>query len=431
MKIINITQFPNNYAGLFRFLLMTLVLLAAGCTSKSPRQYTVNFVVHATPQSSEQLIYLTGNHEKLGNWNTKYLPLDKFSDSIWQTTLTFNEGEKLSFKVTAGSWWAEALDEKGQIYPNQEAVIRSDTVISFSVFGWLNEFTDGKLHLNAEQHQAKKPVLRIDDDWLFMSGDSAEWAKEAYDDSRWRKTNSYIDWDKNTGPKWEGIGWFRFHVTIDSTLWNRSFGMLVSQLGASEFYYNGRLIYTIGKIGNSKETTQTLQNRLWKELKFDPKPEHVLAVRYANYDWKKQQELGFSPGFNIFLKDIDSILESVVKDTKSSMIQQMVFTAIPLILALLHLLLFSFYRRLRQNLFFAISLIGFAGINYFGIQKFIETNPDIIILFLSGFEPSCERGHLFFVAYQLCYFLREASPPLDLFRSTFAVDDTGTRALSG
>ena len=78
---------------------------------------------------------------------------------------------------------------------------------------------------------------------------------------------------------WEGIGWFRLHITIDSTLFNKPLGLGIRQAGVSEIYLDGTLIYTFGIL--SLEDTTTINN--WtavpKVISFDRKKSYVIAVR--------------------------------------------------------------------------------------------------------------------------------------------------------
>src|SRR5674476_1703370 len=92
--------------------------------------------------------------------------------------------------------------------------------------------------------------------------------------------------------------------------------------------------------------------------------------------------------FALYLKDMKTILYSVQENLGGFITNQITFTLIPLILFMLHLFLFGFYPKQRQNLFYALSLLGFAGITYFGYQKSIAINPDTIVLFYQLNEVS-------------------------------------------
>jgi hypothetical protein len=52
---------------------------------------------------SNQKVYLTGNTEKLGDWNPNTVELENVSDQEWSKIISLNEGEKIQFKITAES----------------------------------------------------------------------------------------------------------------------------------------------------------------------------------------------------------------------------------------------------------------------------------------------------------------------------------------
>ena len=233
---------------------------------------------------------------------------------------------------------------------------------------------------DAQSFAPKRPDLTLVGFWRYHSGDSAAWADPMYNDSAWVVTDPYIRWTQSSDPHWDGLGWFRFHMQIDSTLWNRTLAISIKQLGASQIYYNGRLLYSFGKIGSSAATTEPNAMSWWQEFKIDPKYDQLLAVRYANHNWKRLLKLGYYPGFVISLKDLNTAFKTAVR-VRINAVRQMVFTWIPLILFLLHLSLYGFLRKQRQNLFYAICMLGFAGITYFNYEKTLIVNVSTIILF--------------------------------------------------
>ena len=223
--------------------------------------------------------------------------------------------------------------------------------------------------------------MALDNFWKYHPGNNFDWAAENYDDTSWRTVDTYLFWKDSTDLKWDGIGWFRFHFIADTSIWNKSLAISINQMGASEIYYNGKLIYSFGKIGNSAKEFIPSQVRTWKELKIEPKYNQVIAIKYANYNWNQQENLGFGPGFIVYLKDINTTFTNIYNQIYTMTLRQMIFTIIPLILFLLHITLYGFYPKLKENLFYAICIIGFGGITYFGNQKFISTDPNTIILF--------------------------------------------------
>ncbi len=149
--------------------------------------------------------------------------------------------------------------------------------------------------------------------WKFHRGDSAVWASPEFNDSEWETTNTRLD--PNTLPKsrWYGVAWFRLHLAVDSTLWNRPLALNVWQVGASEIYLDGRLVAQFGKVGSSKRDEEgyaTINTDFLpppKSIVFG-KTNHVIAVRFSNFNLEKYSHL--EQGFRIVLSDLNSAIAS-------------------------------------------------------------------------------------------------------------------------
>ena len=369
-------------------IILSQIFLLNGCSEKIPLDKKVKFIVRLNDKLFNYNLYLSGNDTILGNWNAKAVPMEKISDSEWVKTISFKEGERIEFKANSGSWWAEPLDSCQNLYGNFKLKIVKDTNFIINVFGWSNKIINGIPVLYPKRFLPQRNNLVLDNLWKYHPGNNPEWKNLNYNDSQWVQTDSYLNWTKDTDPKWENTGWFRFHCYADSSIWNTTLAFTLTQLGASEIYYNGKLLFSCGNVGTSADSFIPLQNRKWMEFRIDPQYKQLFAVRYANYKWKEQIDLGFTPGFALYIKDMKTILYSLQENLSSIVTNQITFTVIPLILFFLHLFLFIFYPKQRQNLFYALSLLGFAGITYFGYQKSIAVNPASIILFYQLNEVS-------------------------------------------
>ncbi len=358
-------------------LISTLPLLFISCKEKLPNQKFVKFIAKLHKPTTATKVYLTGNNIKLGNWDPLYLPMTKENDSLWSVRLEFVKGEKLEYKVTCGSFWTQAVNNDEKYYDNFKLDVKSDTVVTVDVFGWLNKMSNGIPVLSSERFRPKRPNLELEDLWRYYPGDSLKWAEKKYEDRNWVLTDSYIQWSRSSEPEWNGIGWFRFHMYVDSSLWNKTLAIKIEELGASQIYYNGKLLYSFGNVEVNKYQPNAMT--WWQEFKIDPQYEQVIVVRYANYDWKSLKELGYYPGFLISIKNLNSAFRTAV-DLRENSERQMFFTLIPLILALVHLSLYGFLRIQRQNLYYAICMLGFAGLTYFNYTRNLVVDVDRIIL---------------------------------------------------
>ena len=77
-------------------------------------------------------------------------------------------------------------------------------------------------------------------------------------------------------------------------------------------------------------------------------------------------------GFDDYLDLLAAVIRSTEADTrrhiKEAMLYQVLFTAVPLTLAILHLFLFLFYRQLRQNFYYAVFTASFGAYSFFTHQ---------------------------------------------------------------
>ena len=378
-------SFLKNKIHFFKFKFFSTILLLfaslIGCSFNNTNVHKVTFEVTLKNSIDNKKVFISGDQPELGNWKPDLIELTKINDSTFEKTMSFKDGEKIQFKFTSGTWWQEALNSKRALFKNLNLKVKNDTLIKIKVYSWKNTFKNGIVVLNEKRFRPEREQLAVENFWRYHPGNNFEWAAENYNDSSWREVDSYLKWKDSTGLQWDNVGWFRFHFIADTSIWNKTLALSINQLGASEIYYNGKLLYSFGEIGKSEKDFKPQQVRIWKELKIEPKLNQLFAVRYANYNWRKQEALGFTPGFILYLKDVNTTFTNVYNQTYIMTLRQMIFTIIPLILFLLHITLYGFYPKLKANLFYAICILGFGGITYFGYQKFISTDPNTIILF--------------------------------------------------
>ena len=215
--------------------------------------------------------------------------------------------------------------------------------------------------------------------WKYHPGDNPEWASPTFDDTEWESGGTLDTLVLQNGrfeSEWEGIGWFRLHVSVpDRQLWNTPLALLmIYHAGASEIYLDGELIYAFGKVGTRKEEEEPYWERNPQVVSFSGQTDHVIAVRYSN----------FSSPFGFWL-DVVTLKESIigrVTMVRHGTTLQMVWTAITVFLMLQHLLLFFFFPRAKENLYFAISTGSIGAFIFLTFQFALWTTSNTQILFL-------------------------------------------------
>lgn len=347
-----------------RFLFLSLVILSlAGCSiiRGSPVRVYVRVVAKSMPAGSQ--IYLAGATSAFGNWKADGVPLVRQPDGTWAGTVMLPAGKTLQFKITRGHWWTEAIDERGpQGGAYQTIRATTDTTLNLEISKWMD--IDGGLTTLAASDIPAKEVLGIQYGWRYHAGDDSRWSARVFDDSSWEIVNCRLDADNLPVGGWNGKGWFRLNLDIDSSLWNVPVALSFRQAGSSEVYVDGRLRYIVGPAFRVSDTSSVpVLTRNPGILVFGSGRHHVIAVRYAT---TVEQVLPYSK-IPAFFEGFQPWLENVatsVAGARTASVREWVFTTILVALALLHLILFVFYPRLRENLYYALSTLGVAGVWY-------------------------------------------------------------------
>jgi serine phosphatase RsbU (regulator of sigma subunit) len=187
--------------------------------------------------------------------------------------------------------------------------------------------------------------------WRYQPGDDPAWAGPAFDDHAWARFTPY---DYHQLPEgWTGKGWFRLAVWVDSSVAGKPLGFNIHHLGASEVYVDGQLFVRIGRIDSTGGTAHTLRR--------DPRPRalsltagpHLIALRYATlYEQEFWEKGGFQVGIRIawgWVEDLSLAWSQVHQRQRllTGIIVTLLWT-----LAFVHLLIFLFYRKGIENLWF-------------------------------------------------------------------------------
>lgn len=362
----------------YRLFLFLLLLTAWSCKT-SFREYEVTFMALPDSLPAGSTIHLTGNQFKLGNWRPDGPALNPQPDGSWTKTLKFEKDAQLEYKFTRGSWRNEAFSVEGLEFPNFTLTVTRDTTVTVRIPYWRDTYR-GKTVLSYERMVNKVGNLELFENWRYHPGDDPAWAAPDFEDREWETVNPLLPFDQYPASGWPGIGWFRTHLTIDSSLWAVPLAIFVDQAGASEVYLNGRMLYRFGEVSAAKEGEQPFFDRTPRAIVFDNQHDQVLAVRYSNHSAEYLKQIGYEAGFLIRLGHLNSYTQGRIEEVRNASLSQIIFSAVPLTLALVHLLMFIFYPAAKENLFYAVSMIGFAALSYVNFQFFFTNSVHSIIL---------------------------------------------------
>jgi serine phosphatase RsbU (regulator of sigma subunit) len=221
---------------------------------------------------------------------------------------------------------------------------------------------DSVIDITQTKLDTTKTNISFDGKWKYHPGDDTTWAEINYNDSAWNELNNNFQMDSIESGTWNGIGWFRKTFIIDSTMFNKPVAFIVNQKGASEFYLNGKLVKTFGTINKDIEKEETYNpQKIPFTVVLDTSKTQELAIRYANnkaqeYYERYNNSANFA-GFTLEISSNNRAISSKVINVFSWTILWTTIGAITFAFALLHLLIFVFYSRERENLFYGL----FAG----------------------------------------------------------------------
>ncbi len=244
-----------------------------------------------------------------------------------------------------------------------------------------------------EKFDLTQGYFYLTQNWRYRAGDPAEavrlWANADFADSSWEMVDSRLQLDQLPQSGWNGSGWFRLHLTVDSLLLNRPLAFNLFHYGASEVYLDGVLLYQFGKVSASRAGEAGF-NAIGQQPKFIVfrQTKHLIAVRYSGFNVLRHRpptmtELGFRMGIG----DLNHSQMLRAWHTRFFTFVEALTIAVPLSFAILHFLLFLFYRRDRANFYFAMftATIGLWGL--LEHRPFYVTDANSALLLLRLISP--------------------------------------------
>ena len=349
---------------LYQIIILLLTLFSTTIILAQTKNIIIIAETKTLPDDSQ--VYIAGNTDHLGNWN-EMLPMEKVTDYRWSFETTAETGDTLEFKFTLGGWMTEAVDSAGMEYPNFVHVVTEDATLEYSIPGWRGQ-VQRKIILSPERLKNKAGQIDLYEDWKYRIGDDTAWANPNFDDSNWEMINPFLNREVFEKLDWTGNIWFRNYILVDSSFWGQPFGFVFSCMGAAEIYLDGKLLYKYGEVGDSEESEVTDLDRTPRHIVFKENETHVIAVRYSNFVAEEIIKYDVPAGFFAVIGELDMFISYRIENVRRISIIQMAFSAFLLAFAIMHLLLFVFYPKAKENLLYSISMLSFAIVIYTDIQ---------------------------------------------------------------
>ncbi len=251
--------------------------------------------------------------------------------------------------------------------------------------------------------------IKLNHFWKYHKGDSIKWANPAINDSKWKYIQTELDLLKIPVGTFENCGWFRLHIEVDTQFVNKPLLLMLSQQGASEIYLDGKLLHKFGKIDPHNILMDEPFNPHYFPINitFESKRNHLIAVRYRNKNAQIdfQNNLVSSSGFNLNISDLETVFDFTISKNfyyKGSIIFYFTFF---LALAILHFLLYMFYKKNKSNLYYSLFAFSFGIILLISLITNALNKPDDInsIIHLTSYLRVFYISSLLAMLYSIFY----------------------------
>ena len=200
----------------------------------------------------------------------------------------------------------------------------------------------------------------LDKGWKFQAGDNNEWADPNFNDNSWHTIDPSKDIYFLRQVRKADVGWFRLRLEVNSALFNQTLALIISQVGASEIYLNGRLLYKFGQVSKDygKEKTHYMYNRPFS-FQLGNRVNQVIAVRYS-FNSKNFLISYVHQNFclRLSLKNTNRGFADAEAERRTLFFQSISQIGFFLLLGLFCLFLFSSYRSQIAYLFLSLYCLG-------------------------------------------------------------------------
>ena len=251
-------------------------------------------------------------------------------------------------------------------------------IVLLSLFSEVSAFPD----LSRPGLLTDEGKIITEGDWRFHPGDDPSWSDPAFDDSSWVEVDPF-DPASLSAAGWEGLGWFRLHLRVDSSLLEKPVGLFFQQSGACDVFLNGKYLYSKGKVGrtDAEEEVYIQSYGPPETIVFDRSVEQVLVFRYSNHNPDRSTLAILPPGFKVAFQRLDEARSYYLRILNIYTRHQMSYVGLGLAFFLLHLMMYLFYPKLKANLFFALFTFSIAALSFFPTQMHLTSSETELLVF--------------------------------------------------
>lgn len=244
-----------------------------------------------------------------------------------------------------------------------------------SLINRINFDRSGRSRININIDGGDKNDKSIDLNWLYFGSDTKQAKFNSLTDSGFTvitETQLQIidDDDDDDEPRpnrieFNNIAWYKLYFKVGLNEVGKIHNIFVSQVGASEFYLDGKLIKSFGEIHENGETKRSVfVNEELVQYFLDDTLVHALSIRYSCPD--------YSSSYNYKERKIgpDVLLAGSEEKNSRSHMFNLIYSITNMLAAFffalfsIHLVIFLFYREKTFNLYYALFLL-FLSLSFF------------------------------------------------------------------
>jgi serine phosphatase RsbU (regulator of sigma subunit) len=214
--------------------------------------------------------------------------------------------------------------------------------------------------------------------WLYVADSASPGSEPPGREADWVALSPTLR-PGETPEDWAGSGWFRLELEVTPELAGRTLALrLHRHHGASRTYLDGAPIAEIGRLaGDSGEVVPALRPEPML-LHFESAGRHRLLVEFVNPDIARYHRVGYFGGFSAWLGPTERAISRVADEQRLYSGRRGLYTGVFLSFALLHLLLWTFRRESRENLYFSLTSTSLALLAFLLSHKGVATDPRIV-----------------------------------------------------
>jgi two-component system NtrC family sensor kinase len=189
--------------------------------------------------------------------------------------------------------------------------------------------------------------------WRHHPGDNPAWARPGFDDRGWDTLNPRRPRQALPPALSSGISWLRLRFRLGDSLRQESLLLTANELGAAEFYLNGRLLMRHGQLNADPARVQP-RGRYPRpgQVPANGPAEQVLAVRLAPWQPALPNSFGQASLLDVSLRSQTDFLDGYDKEKSTGLIL-LVLLGFAGLLAVLHYAFYSYNPARPANRYFA------------------------------------------------------------------------------